>query len=81
MWTMWMVRFTYDRDTFTVYPYFDHTYPGGATALAYCRKVKGLHQPSTSNQKHKAMMTTWNDKYIKFSPDLKRFHYNATRVK
>ena len=80
MWTMWFIRFTFDNKLFTIYPRINKLYPKTATALAYCRKVKGLHQPKTSNQIPKPMMTEWKGDYVKFTSDLKRFYFNGTLV-
>ena len=80
MWSMWDIRFSVDNHLFTVFPYFNKVYPDVATALAYCRKEKGVHTSSTSTQKHKEMMKIWSDNYIKFTPDLKRFHCNGSKA-
>ena len=65
---MWYVKFTYEKDLFSLHNRLNQIYPHENARLAVSRQEQGLHQTNmVKNAKTAVMMQVWDDKYVRFN--------------
>ena len=79
MWEMWFIRFTYERNLFSLHNRLKQVFKNETTTVAYGRREQGLHQPTRlKDAKSGPMMTKWDEKYVNFNKKVNCYHVDGT---
>ena len=86
MWTIWFIRFCFERSLYSIYSNIPVHYNITSSSLVSNRKEAGLHYDEKKRHMYKVpklLEAGWSDRFIKFPPysQLKRIDYDGREIK
>ena len=81
MWTMWFIYYTYMERLYTVYSNLATYTRDVNTCLSINRREIGLHYFKKGSEELCALLSRWNDDFVKFPANITKLHFDGSVVR